>query len=447
LESAIFWVGVVTVILSFCWIAYVSVIGEALHNYALSHLFELIPESDEATQRRFEALCRRDDEFVQVSEVGRIVGFIFHLLGWAAIILPVSADFGLREVVLYAVPIVGLLTLVSLLVCVLILPPLLLRHRDEAALLVLLPSFAWVSLPFRPLILISNSVRRIGARIEGVDVTEDAHESFEEDLADSLEEAEREGVLDEDEREMIHRIVELGQTPAHRAMIPRTDMVSVNVEDGLEGAIDRAVSNGHSRIPVYEGNRDHIIGIFNTRDLTPTWMLDPETRSVDLRKLIRPVRFWPATKPLDELLREMRADRLKIAILTDEHGGTAGMITLEDILEEIVGEIHDEFDESEVKRAWHAIIPFRDDVAEADGDVDLDELNRVLDLALPESDEYNSVGGLIVNRLGRLAEIGDQVEHDGIVLRVTDADHKRIKRVNITRSQKVPEADADEASR
>jgi putative hemolysin len=439
LESAIFWTGVATVILSFCWIAYVSVVAEALHNYALSHLFELIPESDEAAQRRFEALCRRDDEFIQVAEVGRIVGFIVHLLGWAALVLPAGVGYDLREIVVYGMPIVGVLAFISLVVCVLIVPPLILRHREENALLVLLPSFAVTSLVFKPLTLISSSVRRIGARIEGVDVTEDAHESFEEDLADSLEEAEREGVLEEDEREMIHRIVELGQTPAYRAMIPRTEMISVDIEQGIEGALELAVEHGHSRIPVYEGSRDRIIGIFNTRDLTPTWPKPPEKRNIELRKIVRPAHFWPATKPLDELLREMRANSIKIGILTDEHGGTAGMITLEDILEEIVGDIHDEYDAGEVERAHRAILPFSGNVAEADGDVDLDEVNRVLELGLPESDEYNSLGGLIVHRLGRLAGEGDSVELNGLSLTVIEADEKRIKRVRIERKAEAPE--------
>jgi len=435
LESAIFWTGVATVILSFCWIAYVSVVSEALHNYALSYLFELIPESDEAAQRKFEALCRRDDEFIQVAEVGRIVGFIIHLLAWAAIILPVEATYGIREIILYGMPVVGVLAFVSLLVCVLIVPPLILRHREEAALLVLLPSFALISLPLKPLTFLSSSVRSIGARIEGVDVTEDAHESFEEDLADSLEEAEREGVLDEDEREMIHKIVELGHTPAYRAMIPRTEMISVNIEDGIEGALKLAVEHGHSRIPVYEGTRDHIVGVFNTRDLTPSWLMSPAERKIELRKIVRPVRFWPATKPLDELLREMRASSTKIGILTDEHGGTAGLITLEDVLEEIVGEIHDEYDQGEVERAHRAILPFANDVAEADGDVDLDEVNRVLELHLPEGDEYNSLGGLIVNQLGRLAVAGDMVEIGGLALTVIDCDERRIKRVQISRPE------------
>ena len=433
--TAAFWIGVAVVIVTFCWIAYVSVISDALHGYALSLLFEAIPGDDEATQRKFEELCRHDDEFIQVAETGRIVGFVAHFTGWVMIIMPEGIEFELPHLF-----IAGVLSIVSLLVCVVIVPPLLLRHREESAILVLLPFFSKLALLFKPFTVISSSVRRMGARIEGVDAEETPQDAFEEDLADSLEEAEREGVLDEEEREMIQKIVELGQMPASRAMIPRTEMHCIDVEEGINGALDMAVHHGHSRVPVYEGDRDHIIGVFYTRDLVPTWN-NAAKRPKTLREIIRPARFWPANKVLDDLLREMRADRLKIAILTDEHGGTAGMITLEDILEEIVGDIHDEYDEGEVERAHRAILPFHKDEAEADGDVDLDELNRVLELDLPEGADYNSVGGLMLHHLGRLGQQGDEVEIEDVKLEVIDADEKRIKRVRITRQADVTETE------
>lgn len=434
--TAAFWIGVAVVIVTFCWIAYVSVVSEALHNYALSLLFDLIPGNDEKAQRKFERLCRKDDEYIQVAETGRIIGFVLHFTGWVVIIMPEGVEFQINHLLIG-----GLLSIVSLIVCVVIVPPLLLRHREEAAVIVLLPFFSLLAKVFRPFTLISNSVRRMGARIEGVEAEESPQTSFEEDLADSLEEAEREGVLEHDEREMIHNVVELGHTPASRAMIPRTDMVSADIDEGIRGALKLAVEHGHSRIPVYEGDRDHVVGVFYTRDLVPTWELAPDDRDLDLRHIIRPARFWPSSKPLDDLLREMRADRLKIAILTDEHGGTAGMITLEDILEEIVGDIHDEYDEGEVERAHRAILPFHQDEAEADGDVDIDEVNRQLELDLPEESEFNSIAGLILHYLGRLAVIGDEVEIGDVKLKVIDADEKRIRRVRIVRLSDVTESE------
>lgn len=433
-DTAAFWIGVAFVIVTFCWIAYVSIVGEALRGYALSYLFDLIPEKDEATQARFEALTRRDDEFIQVAEIGRIIGFVLHVGGWTTIMMPLGTTFELNYLLF-----VGAMAIMSLVLCVIIVPPLILRHREEQALLVLLPSFAFIALPFKPLTAIGSIFRRMGARIEGVEATDTPEESFEDELADSLEGAEREGVLDEDEREMINAVVELGKTPASRAMIPRTDMVCADLSEGIEGAVKLAVQHGHSRIPVYEGDRDHIVGIFNTRDLVPTWNQLENREPLDLRKIVRPAKFFPDTKPLDDLLREMRDDRTKIAILTDEHGGTAGMITLEDILEEIVGDIRDEYDAGEVERAHRAILPFRNNEAEADGDVDLDEVNTQLEIDLPEAAEYNSLGGLILHRLGRLAAVGDEVRVNALNLKVIDADERRIKRVQIQRVQDAAE--------
>jgi len=426
-DTATFWTGVAVVIVTFCSIAYISVVGEALHNYALSLLFELIPDEDEATQRRFERLCARDDEFIQVVEYSRIVGFVGNLIGWCLLILSFDGKLVIQDLLMAAV-----LSIVSLVVCVLLVPPLLLRHREESALLVLLPTFAWLSLPFKPLTLITSSVRRIGARIEGVDVTEDAQESFEEDLADSLEEAEREGVLGEEEREMIHNVVELSKTPATRAMIPRTDMVCADIDDGIEAAMKVAAQTGFTRIPVYQGDRDHIIGVLHATDLLQSWSAGQ--RPTDLRKVLRPVRFWPENKSLDELLHEMREEQLKFGVLLDEHGGTSGMVTIEDILQRIVGHLPTEHDHAvSAKHEDTSIVAFTGNDAESDADVDIDEVNARLELDLPETPEYNSVGGLILHRIGRLPQVGDSVEVQGLRLTVIDADERRIKRVKITR--------------
>ena len=420
--------GVAAVTFSSCFIAYVSIVGEALNNYALSQLMELIPEEDEARIEQFENLTRREDEFIQVASIAQIIGIVFHFAGWS-LLIPADLTWLLQWQHLL---VAGSMSVLFVVVCVIIIPPWIVRHRDEAALLVLLPGFALVAIPFRPLTAISSSVRRIGARLEGVPV-ETAEESFQEDLADSLEEAEREGLLDEDERAMIHKVVELGQTPASKAMIPRTDMICADVDDGLEKATELAIKHGHSRIPVFEGDVDHIVGIFYTRDLIPLRSAGTEAHAPELRTMIRPAKFWPESKPLDELLREMRSDRLKIAILADEHGGTAGMITLEDILEEIVGEIEDEYDEGELERAHRPISPFTHGTAEVDGDVDLDEANRVLEINLPEDAAYVSVGGFFLSRSGRLPKVGEQVEDGDLRLTVIDADEKRIKRLQIER--------------
>jgi putative hemolysin len=275
-------------------------------------------------------------------------------------------------------------------------------------------------------------VRSIGARIEGVEVSENAQEDFEEGLADSLESAEREGVLAEDEREMIHNIVELKKTPASRAMIPRTDMTCADLADGVESAMKAAADSGHTRLAVYERDRDHIIGVLHATDLLQKWSAGE--RPSDLRAVLRPVRFWPENKPMDELLREMRAEKVSFGVLLDEHGGTAGMVTIEDVLERIVGHLPTTTPETaQPPQHDDAITLFSGNEAEADGDVDIDELNARLELELPNTPEYNSLGGLILHRLGRLGQVGDIVDVGEVKLTVKDADDRRIRRVRLER--------------
>jgi putative hemolysin len=434
-QQATFWTGVALVIGTFAWITYVSLVLDALHKYAVSSLMESLDNESEALRQKFEELTRNDENYIQAAEISRLSGFVLHYLGWMAILMPGSAFDGNITIghVSEAVLIAAVLCLGFLVLCVLIVPPMLIRQREEAAVKVMLPGFAKVAMLFYPAIWLSNLLTRFGARIEGVQAEETPQETFEEDLADSLEEAGREGVLDEDEREMIHNVVELGQTQASKAMIPRTDMISAEIQDEIDAVLKMAVENGHSRVPVYEGDRDHVVGVFYTRDLVPSWGDKDVQDKLTLREIIRPAHFWPETKPLDDLLREMRQDRLKIAILKDEHGGTAGMITLEDILEEIVGDIHDEYDGGEYERAHRAILPFVEQEAEADGDVDVDEVNRALEIDIPEDDEYNSLGGYIVHSLGRLAKVGDEIEADSVRMTVIEATERRISRVKLTR--------------
>jgi putative hemolysin len=231
---------------------------------------------------------------------------------------------------------------------------------------------------------------------------------------------------------MIHNVVELGKTPATRAMIPRTDMVCADIAGGIAAALKVGADTGYTRIPVFEGDRDHIVGVLHVTDLLPAMA---EGRSPgDLRAVLRPARFWPENKLLDDLLQEMRLEKVKFGVLLDEHGGTAGLITIEDVLERIVGRLPGEHD----TRAMpvlpdDAIRPFVGDRAEADADVDIDELNEKLGLGLPETPDYNSIGGLILHQLGRLPARGDSIEMAGHRLTVIDADERRIIRVRIDR--------------
>lgn len=411
-------------------IAYVSVLEDALHRYNLSHLFERIAETDRDRRDRFAALTRRDKEFIQVCGIARVIMFVLHLCGWVLVIGQDLTEFGVKSLILSAA-----LSVATLMVFAIVVPPLVIRGRFESVLLSQLPTFSILALLFKPITMVSRLFRRMGAQMEGVIAKETPEESFKEELADSLEEGAREGVLDESERRMIHSVVELAHTPASKAMIPRMEMSCSDIAGGLDAALKVAADDGHSRVPIYEGSREKIIGVLHTRDVLVRWSELKAKGALDLRGLLRTARYWPESKPLNELLDEMRKERLSIAILLDEHGGTAGLITLEDIVERIVGDIRDEFDREEARRHSSKIKPFAGGEAEADGDVDLDELNRVLELNLPEGSEYNSLGGYIQNQMGRIPAIGESVTAESLRLTVVDADARRIKRVKLSRVQ------------
>jgi putative hemolysin len=219
----------------------------------------------------------------------------------------------------------------------------------------------------------------------------------------------KEGALDEDEWRVVSSVMSLDQVPVAEVMTPRTDIVAVPVEATVEEAKTLMLDEGHLRLPVFEDNLDRIVGILLARDL---WRADRDGVA-DIRHVMRPIQFAPSTKPVDDLIGEMRTDRVKMVIVLDEFGGTSGLVTLEDLLEEIVGEIQDEHEDDEPQdfqildsgevKVW--------------GGVSLREVGERLDLDLPD-DIYDTLGGLIFSRLNRIPRVGDVVEVVGGTFRV-----------------------------
>jgi len=231
--------------------------------------------------------------------------------------------------------------------------------------------------------------------------------------------------LPEEERQMIRGIMELEQTTAREVMVPRTDMVAVEVNEQFDTLSRLMAEKGFSRLPVYEGTVDNIVGVAYGKDVLKH--LAKGTRPSSLRDLIRPAYFVPESKRVDELLAEMKQRRLSIAIVVDEYGGTAGLVTIEDLLEEIVGEIRDEFDiqeqEVQVLTSNEAIVDAR---------VGIEALNEVFDTAIAKND-FDSIGGFIVSALGRMPSVGDEVRVNGLSLRVLSVAGRRIQKVRVTK--------------
>jgi CBS domain containing-hemolysin-like protein len=220
-------------------------------------------------------------------------------------------------------------------------------------------------------------------------------------------------------------------------------MVSLASEATIGEAIDAIVSEGHSRIPVFEGSIDEIVGIVYAKDLLP-FLKAGAPDPPPLRSLLRTPVFVPESMSVDDLLHELQRRKVHIAIVLDEYGGTAGLVTIEDLLEEIVGEIQDEYDEEEPM-----IVRLSDDEARVDGRAAVDDLAALFETPVPleDDDEYDTVGGLIYHRIGGVPKPGDQVSLDGLTLTVESTDGRRVSKVLVVRSREESEPEDDEADR
>lgn len=302
-------------------------------------------------------------------------------------------------------------------------PRTIVAQRPESWQRALAPFVAGVRAMFRwPVTLLDIPMgvllRRWGR--QGADQDEQAEELM---LIAEMEEAG--AALEEEERQMIRGVIELEFTPVREVMVPRTDMVATDVSEGFQKIATLMVERGFSRVPVYEGNIDNIIGIAYGKQVLRYLANGQEPE--DIREVIRPAFYVPEGKRIHELLSEMREKRLSIAIVADEYGGTAGLVTIEDLLEEIVGEIRDEFDLEEQE-----VQPLTANDVIVDARVPIDELAEIFDIQI-ERDDFDSVGGLIANELGRMPNVGDNVRVNGISLKVLSVAGRRIKKVRVTK--------------
>lgn len=234
-----------------------------------------------------------------------------------------------------------------------------------------------------------------------------------------------EGVIEEEEKEMIHGVFEFGDTAVKEIMMPRTDIKRVKVSTEFDEVLEFVMETGHSRVPVYEGSIDNIIGILYAKDL---FQCMKDRKSFELRKILRPAYFVPETKKLTDIFREMRVKKVQIAIVLDEYGGTSGLVTLEDLLEEIVGDISDEYDVEE--RPIHII---DENTIVVDARMLIEEVGELLDVKIEKS-EQDSVGGLVFTLFDRIPKEKDSIEAQGLVFTVEEMIGKRVSKVKVKKT-------------
>jgi CBS domain containing-hemolysin-like protein len=254
---------------------------------------------------------------------------------------------------------------------------------------------------------------------------EQADEAAKQEILEAASEGQAAGAVDAEEVAMIASVMEFGGRRAGEIMTPRTEVFALPVEMSFQQVARRVVDGGHSRVPVYEGDMDNIVGILYAKDLL---VIQDRAETSDLRGIMRKPFFVPGTKPLDDLLREFKSRQTHIAVVLDEYGGTAGLVTVEDVLEEIVGDIADEYDQpppTMMKR-------LDERTAEADGRMSIDDLAGAMGLEIPPERDYDTVAGLIFSQLGYIPAAGEKLPAYGAEFTVLAADERRITKVRVS---------------
>jgi CBS domain containing-hemolysin-like protein len=287
-----------------------------------------------------------------------------------------------------------------------------------------------------PLIVMFDYLTRQVNRITGGRAEIESTYVTREEIRDIIETGERAGVLEEDEREMLQRIFRFTNTIAKEVMTPRLDMDAVSKEATIDEAVQNCVQSGHTRLPVYDGSLDNILGIVHVSDLIRDRSYG-EHDEIALEDLIEETLHVPESKNVDELLAEMREQRMHMVVVIDEFGTTEGLVTMEDVTEEIVGEILQSGEEEPIEFV-------NDNEAIVKGELNIDEVNEALDIDIPEGEEFETIAGFIFNRAGRLVEEGERIEYDGTEISIERVENTRIMKARVTRTEEYDRTKQDE---
>ena len=311
-----------------------------------------------------------------------------------------------------------------------LIPLLVSAHNPERTLIFLLPLMR----PFVPAMsFVADPFHRLFDRPRRKDqLPETEEEEADDDNGDDIQAlidvGEAEGILEEEEGELIHSIIEFGDTRVSEVMTPRPGIVAVPAEASVREARDVMIESRYSRLPVYREQMDNVEGLIYVRDLLERWAAGKEDESV--AALVRPVYFVPETKPVAELLEEMQKAHVQLAMVIDEYGGVAGLVTVEDILEEIVGEIEDEDIAGE---ELQEIVEESDGFYDVLGSTEIGKIERLFDMEI-EDDDFTTIAGLVINEAGKVPHTGDHLNFRGLAIEVIEADERRIARLRVKRA-------------
>ncbi len=419
------------------------------------HRLQQLADDGNGSARTARRLTEDPSRFLATIQIAiTFLGFLAGAIGAAAFspfLAPLIAEIPISlisaaagEIAFVIVTLV--IALLSIVVGELVPKTLALNFPERLALLVARPIGFLQSL-LSPVVWFVSRISTILVRLLGGKEKPQGGYLSTEELKLLVETGSEQGGIEEEEKEMIHGVIELGDKAVHEVMVPRIGIRAVNVDDPLELVLDMIVRAGHSRLPVFEENLDNIVGILYAKDLLPYLKQNGRGNgNIDIRELVRPAVYVPESKPVDDLLHEMQAQKRHIAIVVDEYGGTAGLVTMEDVVEEIVGEIQDEYDSEDPM--VEDISTDGEDAYRLDGRVSMDDLRDLFDLPdddEPDEDAYDTIGGFVVHRVGRIPLPGAEIAfRDDIALRVEAAEPRRVARVVAVRPRPEAERESEE---
>ena len=391
-----------------------------------------LAEAGDRRAKRAQKLMRDPGRFLAVIQVAiTFLGALASAVAAVSIVTVVAEPLrGIAPLADYADTIALLLvtfivSVVSIVLGELIPKGFALANPDRIALAVSGPITLFAKI-VSPLVAVLVLLTKIISKPFGIDPTRTPELSAAE-IRLIVEQGSQQGVLEAEEEQMISAVMSLSDSKLHEVMVPRIDIAAIDQEASFDDAVTLVLTEGHSRTPLYKESVDHIVGILYAKDLLRIIAAGgPRPR---LRDIMRPALFVPESQAVDDLLNELQRRRVHMAIVLDEYGGTAGLVTIEDLLEEIVGEIQDEFDEEEPMK-----VMVREGEAILDGRADIDEMGELVDppLELEDDEEYDTVGGFVYHRIGRVPVVGDTVAVDPFKITVIKVIGRRVGKVRVT---------------
>ena len=419
--------------LSFCS----ALASYSLRGFSRSRLEELCDKADKPG--RFSNILKRHEQVllaVELLHVPAVLGVMFCILHWLAEGTAIPAN-PASWLLLGAEAVLIVLVLIITWV---VFPWSVARVAGEPFLVRVWPTLSTVNALMSPAIVLAGQIDKFLHRLTGRKESQQGDAAtLSEEIRTVVDEGQREGILESGARTMIHRVIELQHEDVAAIMTPRTDMVTIPVGVSLEAARVILLEAGHSRVPVIGNSTDDVIGILYAKDLLNHVTADEEN-SAQLRDIVREPFYVPETTGTDKLLEMMQRRRVHLAIVLDEYGGVAGLVSMEDILEEIVGEIVDEYDTAQAERI-HRIQP---GVTEVDARVHIDDLNEQFSYELPEDGDFDTIGGFVCAELGRVPETGESLTWRQLRITILQADKRKTNTLRIEVDPSLATAMAEE---